>query len=101
MATDINQRKIDILQSEDKKPPKLTNKEKSKTIITSEQEKAFLEGELHVDESSADKEIMYPSLDVNLSHKKQIINKPREDYLKEKINKMDYNSNLFNNIQKG
>ena len=101
MEANINQRKIDILQSEDKKPPKLTNKEKSKTIITSEQEKAYLEGEPHVDESSADKEIMYPSLDVNLSHKKQIINKPREDYLKEKINKMDYNSNLFSNIQKG
>ena len=98
MKTNVSRRKIEILQSENKKSPKLT---KSKTEIASEKENLYLEGEPHVNESTADKGVIYPPLEVKLNHKKQIINKPREDYLKDKINKMDYNSDFFNNIQKG
>ena len=102
---DNNQsKKIVILQSENKKPPKLNQNKKVKQEITPEQEEKALQGELHIDinSSTSDKEIMYPPIDEKLrtEPKQSEVFRPRENYLKEKITKLNYDEKLLNNIQK-
>ena len=91
---------MEILQSENKKHPKSKKAEKKKEEKTSEKENIYLTEQPYVNISNSEKEIIYPQIGKNESQKKQIINKQRENYLKEKISKMDYNSELFSNIQK-
>ena len=93
-------RRMEILQSENKKHPKSKKAEKKKEEKTSEKENIYLTEQPYVNISNSEKEIIYPQIGKNESQKKQIINKQRENYLKEKISKMDYNSELFSNIQK-
>ena len=105
MKSNQSQRKVNVLQSEDKKPPKKAQTQIKEQEITSEQEKIYLEGEPHIDPNTEDKEIMCPPIDVKDSQKmekKQLkIFRPRENYLKEKITKLNYDEKLLNNIQKG
>ena len=84
-----------VFQSENKKLSiiKDENEALKKKELDSFEEKAYLEGELHFNESS--------SLNSkNIKNMEQVTVKPRETYLKEKINKIIYNKNLINNIQK-
>ena len=68
----------------------IQNEEKNE--INSEQEKAYLEGEHHIDNSLTDS--------TKIKKLNQIVAKPRETYLKEKISKINYNRNLLSNIHK-
>ena len=68
----------------------IQNEEKNE--INSEQEKAYLEGEHHIDNSLSDS--------TKIKKLNQIVAKPRETYLKEKISKINYNRNLLSNIHK-
>ena len=86
------------LQPETKEPPNKTS-DQSQTSekddqkeITSTTEKKYLEGEPHIDPSSLDSN--------NLKVMKLLTIKPRETYLKEKIEKINNNKKLINNIQK-
>ena len=84
-----------VFQSENKKLSKIKDENEAlkKKELDSFEEKAYLEGELHFNESS--------SLNSkNIKNMEQVTVKPRETYLKEKINKINYNKNLINNIQK-
>ena len=92
-------KKIDKkLQPENKEPPKQisaqsqTSEKDDQKEITSTIEKKYLEGEPHIDPSSLDSN--------NLKVMKLLTIKPRETYLKEKIEKINYDKNLINNIQK-
>jgi hypothetical protein len=60
--------------------------------INSDQEKEYLNGEHHIDNSFSDS--------TKIKKMNQLIVKPRETYLKEKISKINYNKNLLNNIHK-
>ena len=102
-------KKIVVLQSENKKPPKKAQAPNKKVEnvekeITPEQEEKALEGQPHIDinSSTTEKEIMCPPIDEKLlTEPKQLkVFRPRENYLKEKINKLNYDSKLLNNIQK-
>ena len=98
------QQKIKILQSENKKPPKITKsqpKEIEKEII-SEQEKLYLEGEPHIEETTGEKGVMCPPIDEKskTETRKLKIFRPRENYLKEKMSKLNYDERLLTNIGK-
>jgi hypothetical protein len=86
------------LQPETKEPSNKTSNQsqtsenEDQKEITSTTEKKYLEGEPHNDPSSLDSN--------NLKTMKQISLKPRETYLKEKIEKINNNKKLINNIQK-
>ena len=87
-----------IIQSEVQVPPiMLSNQSQTSEIedqkeINSSQEKLYLEGEEHIDPYSLDSN--------NVQVKEQLSLKPREAYLKEKIDKENYDLKLINNIQK-
>ena len=98
-------KKIVILQSENKRPPKRApSKKVVKEEITPEPEKQALQGQLHIDinSSTSDKEIMCPPIEEKImTEPKQLkVYRPRENYLKEKITKLKYDEKLLNNIQK-
>ena len=63
-----------------------------KNMINIDQEKAYLEGEHHIDNSLPDT--------TKIKKMSQLVVKPRETYLKEKISKINYNRNLLSNIHK-
>ena len=93
-------KKAEVLK-EDKKPPIIENPKPEIKVeeITPEQEKALYEGQEHIEEPpeelpQQEKEITEgPPPDQN-----QLVNKPREAYLKEKINKMNSNQKLISRI---
>ena len=103
MKSNQNQRKLNQVQSENKKPPKNAQNQNNEQEITSEQEKIYLEGEPHIDPNTMDKEIMCPPIDEKekMENKKLKVFKPRENYLKEKISKLKYDEKLLTNVQKG
>ena len=103
MNSNNSQRKIQILQSENKKPPKKIQNKVEEQEITSEQEKIYLDGEPHIDPTSIDEEIMCPPIEEKekIPKKELKIYRPREKYLKEKLSKLNYDEKLLTNIQKG
>ena len=86
------------IQSEVQVPPiMLSNQSQTSEIkdqkeINSSQEKLYLEGEEHIDPYSLDSN--------NVQVKEQLSLKPREAYLKEKIDKENYDMKLIKNIKK-
>lgn len=100
MSVNQNQKNLEEkLKAENKSPPKShTNEEKEEPNLIEQQEKMYLEGEPHIDpnEVKNENDNNIPPLET----KKQIITKPRENYLKEKLIKMN-NQSLLNNVQKG
>ena len=100
MSVNQNQKSLEEkLKEEDKNPPKSkTNEGQEPSNSIEQQEKMYLEGEPHLDPNAINNEN-----DNNVppvEKKKQIITKPRENYLKEKLIKMN-NQSLLNNVQKG
>ena len=75
--------------------PKIENKE-----ITEEVEKKMLEGQEHVEDTNEIPQEQPKELEQNEPPKKQMLIKPRETYLQEKISKMNPNKNLMSNIKK-
>ena len=100
MSVNQNQKSLEEkLKEEDKNPPKPhTNEEQEPSNLIEQQEKMYLEGEPHLDPNAINNENdnKIPPIET----KKQIITKPRENYLKEKLIKMN-NQSLLNNVQKG
>ena len=115
------------LEKENKKPPILIVAQKEKepeknkqkesknllTIKTEEVEKVMLKGEIHIEEKENnkfnkklkeknEKQMMeeIPKKIIKEEDKKQLIVKPRETYLQEKISKMNLDNNLISNIKK-
>lgn len=90
---------------ETKVPPKekIPEEVKSGKEITEEQEKAYLKGEEHVEGNEEEKKTEEEKKEVTTPSKerKQILIKPREDYLKDKISKMNCNEKLMTSIKKG
>ena len=71
--------------------------EKKENEITEEIEKQMLEGQEHIEEANPEP----PKIEEEKpKERKQMLIKPRETYLQEKISKMNCNRNLMSNIQK-
>ena len=88
---------------ENKKPPfkESENQPQPENIeITEELEKKMYEGQEHIEETSQDQLDQQKLEEEKPKEKKQMIVKPREAYLQEKITKMNCNKNLMSNIQK-
>ena len=104
MTTTASQRKVKVLQSENKKPPKLSTSlsKESEKEISSDQEKIYLEGEPHIEDTTEEKEIMCPPIDekMKIGRKNLEIFRPREKYLKEKMSQLNYDEKLLTDIQK-
>ena len=101
MKTNNSQKKVKIVvQKENKNPPK-TNKN-HENEITEKTEELYLKGEPHINITESNNEVMLPSLDGNLKTepKEEKVFRPRENYLKEKIIKLNFDEKLINNIQK-
>ena len=100
MSVNQNQKNLEEkLKAENKNPPKSkTNEEKEPSNLIEQQEKMYLEGEPHLDpnEINNENDNNVPPIET----KKQVITKPRENYLKEKLIKMN-NQSILNNVQKG
>ena len=99
-AKSKNNKEID-----NKKPPtkettqneKNEEPEKKENEITEEIEKQMLEGQEHIEEANPEP----PKVEEEKpKERKQMLIKPRETYLQEKISKMNCNRNLMSNIQK-
>ena len=96
-------RKTEV-EKEDKKPPLLESPRKQEfEEITPEQEKALYEGQEHIEDNPEEQSLQSNQVVTemeNVSQKKQIITKPRETYLQEKMSKLNCNKNLMTNIKK-
>jgi hypothetical protein len=98
------------LEQENKKPPvkqipqkEGENQDQLKQLeITEELEKKMLEGQDHIEEAPQESQLEQHEGQESSkeSHKKQMLVKPRETYLQEKIVKMNCNQNLMSNIKK-
>ena len=98
------------LEQENKKPPvkqipqkEGENQDQPKQLeITEELEKKMLEGQDHIEEAPQESQLEQHEGQESSkeSHKKQMLVKPRETYLQEKIVKMNCNQNLMSNIKK-
>ena len=92
------------LIQENKKPPVNDKNEVEKNElheenqITEELEKKMCEGQEHIEVNPQDQ--LNQQNAENEVPKKQILVKPRETYLKDKISRMNYNQNLVSNIKK-
>ena len=94
--------KSEVVQ-EDKKPPVIqepVSKTENQEITPELEKKLYIEGEEHLEENSQNQsnEVVTEIKEENT--KKQIITRPREAYLNEKISKMNYNKNIMSNIKK-
>ena len=102
------QKPTTVKKEENKKEPtrkdtkKETKKEKVKVAeeITENTERDMLKGQEHIEESKTEA-VEIPNEEIKEEEKKdEVVVKPRETYLQEKISKMNINKDLFNNIQK-
>ena len=102
MYANVNQKKIQIIQNEKKNLPKTAQNEEKEIELISEKEKIYLQGEPHIETTPSDKDIIYPQLEEKLETepKKEKIFRPRENYLKEKMIKLNYDEKLLTKIKK-
>ena len=100
-------RKTEV-EKENKKPPVLEDLPQpvENQEITTQRERALYEGQEHIEDISQDQLNQSNQSNQlvteikNENSKKEIITKPRETYLKEKISKLNCNKNLMSNIKK-
>ena len=91
------------IESENKKPPQQPEDPKNEPPANQDEiEKKALEGQEHIEDTPEEQkeEVNKEPEKPKESPKKQIVTRPRETYLKEKLNSMSCNLNLMNNIQK-
>jgi hypothetical protein len=103
MKTNNSQNKVKIVvQKENKKPPKVDKSHENENEITEKTEELYLKGEPHIDITTSNNEDILPSLNENLKTEPKVekVFRPRENYLKEKISKLNFDEKLINNIQK-
>ena len=93
------------VEKEDKKPPVIQEASQNPEYeeVTPEQEKALYEGQEHIEENSQSQSFQSKEVVTENqleSSRKQIVTKPRETYLQEKLSKLNCNKNIMSNIKK-
>ena len=102
-SKESSKNKKEEVEQENKKPPvKESEKppEPEKKEITEELEKKMYEGQEHIENNSQQQKDEQKLEEEKPKERKQMIIKPRETYLQEKISKMNCNKNLMSNIKK-
>ena len=95
-----NKKEIDNKKPPIKEETKSENKEETeKKEITEEMEKKMYEGQEHIEETQVEQKNVEEEKPKEIPKKEMLI-KPRETYLQEKISKMNCNKNLMSNIRK-
>ena len=101
-----NKKEIDNKKPPIKEETKSENKEETekkeepeKKVITEEMEKKMYEGQEHIEETKVERQNVEEEKPKDIPKKEMLI-KPRETYLQEKISKMNCNKNLMSNIRK-
>ena len=97
METTKNQRKINIVQKEEKNYQNVENNQLKEKELSSKQEQIYIEGEPHI-EHSGEEESINPPIKEETPQTKVFM--PRVNYLNEKISTMKYDDNLIKNIKK-
>ena len=99
--TDQQTKKTDPQIQKNSPQPNIIDQKK---IITEEDEKKMLQGEIHIEqkENNSDSNIIEQPKEEEKKEtpKKMVVIKPRETYLKEKISKLNYNEKILNSVQK-
>ena len=100
-------RKVEV-DKENKEIPQDSPKKEENPIIISDQEKNLYEGQEHIEDNSQSQLNQSNPVVTDMENEienenknKEIITRPRETYLQEKISKLNYNKNVMNNIKKG
>ena len=83
----------------EKKEETEKKEEPEKKVITEEMEKKMYEGQEHIEETKVERQNVEEEKPKDIPKKEMLI-KPRETYLQEKISKMNCNKNLMSNIRK-
>ena len=96
MATRSDVKRKSEVNKENKKPPELSPKKDENFKEITEEEKALFSGQDHIEEEK--KEISEEKKPTE-ENKQNIITKPRETYLKEKLSRIETNTNLISNIK--
>ncbi len=95
-----NKKEIDNKKPPIKEETKSEKKEElEKKEITEEMEKKMYEGQEHIEETQVEQKNVEEEKPKEIPKKEMLI-KPRETYLQEKISKMNCNKNLMSNIRK-
>ena len=95
-----NKKEIDNKKPPIKEETKSEKKEEpEKKEITEEMEKKMYEGQEHIEETQVEQKNIEEEKPKEIPKKEMLI-KPRETYLQEKISKMNCNKNLMSNIRK-
>ena len=95
-----NKKEIDNKKPPIKEETKSEKKEEpEKKEITEEMEKKMYEGQEHIEETKVEQQNVEEEKPKDIPKKEMLI-KPRETYLQEKISKMNCNKNLMSNIRK-
>jgi hypothetical protein len=96
MATRSDVKRKSEVNKENKKPPELSPKKDENFKEITEEEKALFSGQDHIEE---EKKEISEEKEPTEENKQNIITKPRETYLKEKLSRIETNTNLISNIK--
>ena len=96
MATRSDVKRKSEVNKENKKPPELSPKKDENFKEITEEEKALFSGQDHIEE---EKKEISDEKEPTEENKQNIITKPRETYLKEKLSRIETNTNLISNIK--
>ena len=96
MATRSDVKRKSEVNKENKKPPELSPKKDENFKEITEEEKALVSGQDHIEE---EKKEISEEKEPTEENKQNIITKPRETYLKEKLSRIETNTNLISNIK--
>ena len=96
MATRSDVKRKSEVNKENKKPPELSPKKDENFKEITEEEKALFSGQDHIEE---EKKEISGEKEPTEENKQNIITKPRETYLKEKLSRIETNTNLISNIK--
>ena len=95
----LETKKPPVKETSNKEPENKKQEPPENPVTTEEIEKKMLNGQEHISENP-EEEKKEQEEEVKEPQKKEVIIKPRETYLQEKIQKMNTNPILMNNIQK-
>ena len=100
MATRSNLKRKSEVNKENKKPPVTDSPKDEKYKETTEEEKALFQGQDHIEVNENPNSNVIPENPEIETTKQNVISRPRETYLKEKLSKIETNHNLISNIKK-
>ena len=100
MATRSNLKRKSEVNKENKKPPITDSPKDENYKETTEEEKALFQGQDHIEVNENINSDVIPENPEIETTKQNVISRPRETYLKEKLSKIETNKNLISNIKK-